>query len=237
MNVREFYFPMIGAGAIPTTGNGGRFSAIITGAAPPTCQYVSAPTVAAGGYSLGAAELAMTSANEVQNVTLFQSDALGIPIDALIYAEFLVRCPVAPSAVNCIASWGLASARNADIDNIAHSMLFNMTASALVNVQCDDNVVDVPNQSTGVTLGTQWKRFGISLRSTDPGLTNKQDIQFFLDGVDGRFTRFERPNGARFSMENSTSGLQIFAQVSKGGGVGVGTIQIGSVYLKYLSAF
>lgn len=227
--VRDIDF--LGCGTVPTTANGGRFSASITGAAPPTVAYVNG-----SGFGLGAVECALTSASQAQVACLHQADVLGINIDQLIRAEFLARCTVAPSAAEVKASFGLCSARNNDVDAIAHSLLFNMTGSAVVNAQCDDNVLDTANVSSGVTLGTAWKRFVIDLGAADPGFTGKQDVHFLLDGTDGRLTEIVRASNARFNVENSTSQLQIFAQMEKASGTGVGTIQIGGVRLYLRSA-
>ncbi|NDF12864.1 MAG: hypothetical protein EB060_08665 [Proteobacteria bacterium] len=217
---------LLNCGTVPTTANGGRFSAAIVGAAPPTVSYVNG-----SGFGLGAVQLALTSASQAQVACFHQADVLGINIDQLIRAEFLARCTVAPDAAPVKASFGLASARNDDVDAIAHSLLFNLTGSAVVNAQCDDNVVDTANVSSGVTLGTAWKRFVIDLGSADPGFTGKQDVRFLLDGTDGRLTEVLRASNAKFSVENSTSQLQIFAQVEKASGTGVGTIQLGGIRL------
>ena len=226
MNPIVLDIDFLNCGTVPTTANGSRFNASITGAAPPTVAYANG-----SGFALGAVQLALTNASQAQVASLFQNDNLGISIDQLVRAEFLVRCPTAPDAAEVKVSWGLASARNNDVDAIAHSLLFNMTGSAVVNAQCDDNVVDTANVSSGVTLGTAWKRCVIDLGSADPGFTGKQDVHFLIDGTDGRLTEIFRASNARFNVENSTSQLQIFAQCEKASGTGVGTLQIGGVRL------
>ncbi len=67
--VRDIDF--LNCGTVPTTANGSRFSASITGVAPPTVAYANG-----SGLLWEAVQLALTNASQAQVASLFQNDNL-----------------------------------------------------------------------------------------------------------------------------------------------------------------
>ena len=151
-------------------------------------------------------EIALTfdSANEVQNVCLDFGDKLCFDIDNLVRFEARVKISGAMTSGSSLA-FGLQSARNDNTDSTTNNAQFKMVgadSTTLVVVETDDNVNDLDDKATGVTLATTYKKFVIDFSG------GKSNVKFYIDGA-------RVASSTTFDMSNATSSLQPFVQIQK----------------------
>jgi hypothetical protein len=187
-----------GTGVITATqADNNRWAAVLTG---------STPTVAlVNPSSTGEVELTNTSTSEVQVATLYQKDVLQYDIDKIRTVKFRVKMNQAALTSGSVVAFGVIGSHNADIDAIAQSVLFQLTAATsttLVYCASDDGTAETAPTSTGVTLINAYKDFEMSFAN------GTSDIKFFIDG---------QPvlAGTTFDMSNYTGSLQLFVQAQK----------------------
>ena len=224
----DFY----GAGAIPDygSGNSGRFVSRVVGAAPPTCTVLS-----------GACHLALTAAEQIQNVCLYQFDKLPFDIDDLIRVSF--KAALNAVAVDAVidAAIGVASAYNAAFASTAAHALFKITGtdtSHVVECESDDGTNDNDDVATGLLLATTYKNFSIDFSQGHqtigpPGdsLAGKGSVQFFMDNAAGNLVRVGRTTN--FDMSNYTAGLQLFAMIKKTSDTALSTVSVKDFEVEY----
>lgn len=172
------------------------------------------------GVNGGGVALALTNANEAQNAPLYWGDVLSIPTNDIKWIDFWAKLSVALTGT-ALCGFGLASARNATMDNISERAMFRIAAGAsAVTVETDNNVVDSGKIASGLNLANRWKHFRIDFEESPLG---RKDVRFWMDNERGQLRRVATKT--LFSMDGSTN-LQLFAQIQKGAGVDVGTLNI-----------
>ncbi|MEL6109653.1 MAG: hypothetical protein AAFU85_26895 [Planctomycetota bacterium] len=175
------------------------------------------PTV--GGLDGGGLRLQLASANEIENLCVFFGDVLAFDIDEIICVEFIVKAPQTLNAASSIA-FGLCSARNDTIDDLAAHASFRCIGNNNVVVETDDGVNDNNGLSSGLSLATSWERYAINFASRNTtieppsvSLGRKSNIEFY--GTNGYGSKRRVASGTRFDMTNYSGGLQPYIQLQK----------------------
>jgi len=158
------------------------------------------PTYTVGGIN-GEFTAAFDSANEVQNVCLFKGDVLNFDIDLIQSIQFRVRVTGTYNAASSLA-FGLCSARNDTIDSLTAHASFRLIGSNSIFVETDDNVRDIDDIATGLSLSTTYRRFYIDFTK------GKNDVQFRVDGQ-------RVASSQLFDMSGYSVGLQPYVQLQK----------------------
>lgn len=209
---REYRWDFRGHQAIPATasGAGTPFVKAVTAA-------VGTPTF--GGLNTGGLRMGFTSNNQVENLCLYFGDVLAFDIDEIVKAWFIVKSVASLTAANTL-SFGLASARNDAIASISACALFQLSGSNAVVLRTTDGTTTKNAISTGLTLGTTWKRFeinfasrGTTLEPPSVSLGRKSNIEFY--GANDLGSSRRVASGTRFDMSAYSVGLQPFVQLQK----------------------
>lgn len=174
-----------------------------------TAQSTFATTAAGLVVTLGAA-------NESKVATVYQNDILSLVLSKL--RSITITAKVSGIDANTTLVMGLASAQADTVDNVTRNLWFKIDGSAstsAVVVECDDNVTDTDDKSTGKTLSSTLKKFTIDLSK---GLS---DIRVFFDGD-------PVATAQTFSMSGlaSTDAAQVFIQLQKASGTGTPSVTI-----------
>jgi hypothetical protein len=101
--------------------------------------------------------------------------------------------------------FGVGSARNDTADSVSDHAWFRMegaNSTTLVYAETDDGTRDVNDVSTGVALGTTYKRFVIDFSG------GKSNVKFYIDGQRVCSTQ-------TFDMSAYSGGLQPIIQLQK----------------------
>lgn len=179
----------------PTSANiGTPWLTDVTGAAPPT--HVR---------SAGAAILSLEATSQVQILGLHHNDALTFDIDDMQRIEMRVKLGASTFTSGSILVFGVCSARNDTADSVGESAWFRMegaNSTTLVYCETDDGTTDKNDISSGVALGTTYKRFVIDFTG------GKSDVKFYIDGV-------RVAASTTFDMSAYSSGLQPIFQLQK----------------------
>lgn len=201
----------------PTAANiGTPWLTVVTGAAPPT--HVR------GGSN---ATLSLTSASQVQILSLAHGDSLAFDIDDIQSIEMRLRLNAALTT-GSILTFGIGSARADDADAVAAHATFRMvgaTSTSAVFVESDDAVRDIDDIATGQTLGTTFKKFYIDFCG------GKSDVKFYMDDAQGNKTRVA-PNQV-FNMSGYSAGLQPIVQLQKAANTNADVVTVD--YVKIIS--
>lgn len=212
----------LGGGAIPTTLSAGYVWKLTdtsaTGA--PTTAFVS-PS-ATGEY-----QMTFSNTSEVQNLCLDWGDILSLDIDNLQSIAFGLRIGSTMDATSRLA-FGLQSARNDNTDNTTNNVQFLLAGSNALLVECDDNVTDVDDIATGLTLNTAYHRFVIDFTG------GKSDIKFYGGLFTGSLSRLAASR--TFSM-TSTGSLQPFVQIQKTANTNTNGVVVDYVEIEYKRLF
>jgi hypothetical protein len=158
-------------------------------------------------YTKGTSVCTMTLNNDnaVVNICNHFNDALDFDIDDIQTVEMRVRIGAATFTSGSILVFGVGSARDDTADNVAANAWFRMegaNSTTLVYCETDDGTRDVNDISSGVTLGTTFKRFVIDFTG------GKSNVKFYIDG--------QRVAASQtFDMSAYSSGLQPIIQLSK----------------------
>lgn len=181
--------------SLPTSANiASPWVVTVTGAAPPTAVRNASNAV-----------FTLTSANQEQILGGGHGDALSFDIDELQSIEFACRLGATTFTSGSILAFGVGSARNNTLNDVAAHAWFRMegaNSTTLVYAESDDGTRDVDDVSTGVTLGTTFKRFVIDFTG------GKSDVKFYIDGQ--RVCASQR-----FDMSAYSAGLQPIIQLQK----------------------
>lgn len=158
-------------------------------------------------YTKGTSEATLTLNNDnaAVIVALHFGDALDFDIDLVQSIEMRVKIGAATFTSGSILTFGLASARNDTADDVAAHAWFRMegaNSTSLVYCETDDGTRDVNDISSGVTLGTTYKRFLIDFTG------GKSDVRFYIDGRQVAASQ-------TFDMSAYSSGLQPIVQIQK----------------------
>jgi len=148
----------------------------------------------------------LTSTSQEQILGGGHGDALSFDIDEIQSIEFACRLGATTFTSGSILAFGVGSARNNTLDNVTANAWFRMegaNSTTLVYAESDDGTRDIDDVSTGVTLGTTFKRFVIDFTG------GKSDVKFYIDGQ--RVCASQR-----FDMSAYSAGLQPIIQLQKG---------------------
>ena len=163
------------------------------------------PTATVGGIN-GELTLANSSATEVQNCCVYQSDVLNYDIDLLQRVEMRVKMTAAVGGVLDSATsfaFGVAGARNDEIDSIAQHALFRAIGSNAIVVESDDGTTDKDDVATGASFTSAvYKKFVIDFTG------GKSNVKFYIDGV-------RVASSTTFDMSAYTAGVQPYFQIQK----------------------
>lgn len=158
-------------------------------------------------YTTGTSLLTMTLNNDnaVVNICAHFNDSLDFDIDLIQSIEMRVRIGASTFTSGSELVFGLGSARSDTTDSVAANAWFKMvgaSSTSLVYCETDDGVRDVDDISSGVTLGTTFKRFVIDFTG------GKSDVKFYIDG--------KRVAASQtFNMSGYSAGLQPIVQLQK----------------------
>lgn len=158
------------------------------------------PTYTVGGIG-GEATLQFDNTTEAQNVCLFQDNDLNWDIDTLQTVEFRVKTVATLDNTTSLA-FGVCSARNDTIDDLAAHASFRLILNNNLVVETDDGTTDKDDIATGATLGAVYKRFVIDFTG------GKSDVKFYVDGV-------RVAASTKFDMSAYSVGLQPYVQIQK----------------------
>lgn len=169
-------------------------------------------------YTKGTSVCTMTlnSDSAVVNICNHFNDALDFDIDDIQTVEMRVRIGAATFTSGSILVFGVGSARDDTADNVAANAWFRMegaNSTTLVYCETDDGTRDVNDISSGVTLGTTFKRFVIDFTG------GKSNVKFYIDG--------QRVAASQtFDMSAYSSGLQPIIQLSKTANTNVDSVVV-----------
>ena len=158
-------------------------------------------------YTKGTSNLTMTLNNDsaIVNICTHFNDALDFDIDLIQSIEMRCKIGAATFTSGSTLVFGLGSARDDTPDSVTAHAWFRMegaNSTTLVYAESDDGTRDVNDISTGVTLGTTFKRFVIDFTG------GKSDVKFYIDG--------QRVCASQtFDMSAYSSGLQPIFQLQK----------------------
>jgi len=194
--------------------------------ADPATPWLVADTSAAGTpvYTRGTsnATLTLAATSEIENVCLYHGDALSFDIDLIKSIEMRVRIGASTFTSGSILCFGLGSARNDTADDVTANAWFRMqgaNSTTLVYAETDDGTRDVDDVSTGVTLGTTFKKFVVDFSG------GKADVKFYIDGA--RVCASQTFNMSAYSV-----GLQPIIQLQKAANTNVDSVIIDYVRIE-----
>jgi hypothetical protein len=158
-------------------------------------------------YTKGTSVCTMTLNNDsaIVNICNHFGDALDFDIDDIQTVEMRVRIGAATFTSGSILVFGVGSARDDTPDSVAAHAWFRMEgarSTTILDVETDDGVRDVSDVSTGVALGTTFKRFVIDFTG------GKSNVKFYIDGQ-------RVAPSQTFDMSGYSSGLQPIIQLQK----------------------
>lgn len=198
------------------------------------------PTVQSA--NLGTLDLALDTANEVQNLCLYMGDVLPFDVGYIVRAEFLAK--VSNAALNAAITGfiGLGNTRNDAIASITKRVGFVLAANAL-NVDAVDGTNTATGKSTGFSLGTTFRRFAIDF--SVGGLTQQPpskskggiaDVRVFVSNDKGALQQVVPATRLDLSaLVAGTDGLQFIFQLQKTANAAAGTLSIKDPAIEVLS--
>lgn len=184
----------------------------------------------------GLMELELQNNNEAQSACLYMGDELSFFIDKLVTIDVWASLTASFAAANSLF-FGMASAQNATLESMTAFAGFKCVGNNNVVVSTDDNVVDLTDKATGMTLGTTIKRFNIDfgsgINSVVGGLSTggKSNVIFSMEDDRGNLRRVCETQ--RFDMSNYSAGFQFLAQCQKTAGTTTGKLSIKQVRISY----
>lgn len=208
-------FRFAGGGALSTTAGANRILLKDTSAS-------GSPTANCDADGL---KLLLASTSEAEVLTAYMGDALVYDID---YLEKIVFYGCKVSGIDAVTQLaiGLASAQNDTLDSITAGAWFRLdgtaSTSALV-VESDDNVTNVDDKATGLTLASTQLTLEIDfttevLTRSPPALSLGKQATFWATDSNGLRRRVA--SNVSFDMSGYSAGLQLFMQLQKASGTG-----------------
>jgi hypothetical protein len=149
--------------------------------------------------------MTLNNDSAIVNICNHFGDALDFDIDDIQTVEMRVRIGAATFTSGSILVFGVGSARDDTPDSVAAHAWFRMEgarSTTILDVETDDGVRDVSDVSTGVALGTTFKRFVIDFTG------GKSNVKFYIDGQ-------RVAPSQTFDMSGYSSGLQPIIQLQK----------------------
>lgn len=201
-------------------------SATFPTSADPATPWLAVDTSAAGTptyvRNASAAVLTLVSTSEVENVCLAHGDALSFDIDSIQSVEMRVKIGASTFTSGSTLVFGVGSARNDTPDSVTANAWFRMegaNSTTLVYCESDDGTTDNDDKSSGVTLGTTYKKFLIDFSG------GKANVKFYIDGV-------RVATSTTFDMSAYSSGLQPIIQLQKAANTNVDAVTVDYVSIK-----
>ncbi len=178
----------------------------------------------------GAMRLALTADDEVQRAALYMGDVLPFDVDDIQRVDIIARASAIGATEDVV--FGVASARNNTLDNVAAHAWFRMDGSNALVCESDDGTTDVNDIATGVTpAAANYFHYGIDfasgIHSQDPpslSLGRKSNLHFTASNSLGSHRRVA--TGSRFSLSQYSAGVQFLFELQKASGVGTPTFDI-----------
>ena len=210
-------------------------------ATPGALRYTVKDTSSAGTptYASDAdgMKLTLASTNEAEVVTMYTSDILFLDIDDIMSITF--------HGVKLSASFlddlviGLGSAHNDTTDSMTANAWFKCTGSNSIVVESDDNVTDIDDIATGLSLGTTPRTlkidFTTEIKTVNPGQSTGKIATFYVEDSNGLMRRVG--TSKCFDMSGYSSGLQPFVQLQKASGTRTPSVTIAGISIEYREAF
>lgn len=194
--------------------------ATLPASADPATAWLIDDTSSSGSpvYTKGTsvATLTLAATSEIENVCLHFGDALDFDIDLIQSVEMRVKLGASTFTSGSTLVFGVGSARADDPDTVTANAWFKMvgaSSTTLVYAESDDGTTDKDDISTGVTLGTTYKRFYIDFRG---GTSN---VKFYIDGQ-------QVCTSTTFDMSQYSAGLQPIIQLQKAANTNVDSVVI-----------
>lgn len=195
-------------------------SATFPASADPATPWLVVDTSSAGSptYVRNASNAVLTLAatSEVENLCLAHGDALAFDIDSIQRIEMRVKLGASTFTSGSELVFGLGSSRNDTTDSVTANAWFKMvgaSSTTLVYCESDDGTNDLDDKSSGVALGTTFKKFVIDFTG------GKSNVKFFIDGV-------RVAASTTFDMSNYSSSLQPIIQLQKAANTNVDAVTI-----------
>jgi len=193
--------------------------------ADPATPWLVVDTSAAGAptavRATSNAVLTLAATSEVENLCLAHGDSLAFDIDSIQTIEMRVKIGAAFTTGSELV-FGLASARNDTTDSVTANAWFKMvgaSSTTLVYCESDDGTRDNDDISSGVTLGTTFKKFLIDFTG------GKSNVKFYIDGARVAASQL-------FDMSGYSLGLQPIVQLQKAANTNVDAVTIDYVEIK-----
>lgn len=195
-------------------------SAAFPTSADPATPWLVADTSSSGSptyvRNASAAVLTLAATNEVENLCLYHGDALSFDIDQLQSIEMRVKIGASTFTSGSILVFGVGSARNDTADSVTANAWFRMegaSSTTIVYCESDDGTTDKDDISSGLTLGTTYKKFLIDFTG------GKSNVKFYIDGA-------RVAASTTFDMSAYSSGLQPIIQLQKSASTNVDAVTI-----------
>jgi hypothetical protein len=174
---------------------------------------------------------ALTATSEAQSSRFDFNGDLLLDIDQLKTVKWRTIFGTIPTGTNYY--FGLATANNATVNDIASRVLFQLKQSMSVTLRTDDGVTDSGDISTPWTpvAGDMWEfvlDFASGIAPAIPNYltkTGKSAIQVF----GGKVGQLRKLGVLNISMANYSAGLQLFSRLDKASGTSVGDATIASI--------
>lgn len=204
----------VGAGALTTTPQGelGLTIKDTSSSGSPTYTHVSGEGLV----------LTMASTSEAEILTVYQNDILPFLLSGLRKVSWTLKVAAFDAVTTLVA--GVASAQNDDPDATSLNAFFKViglaSAPHTVVVEADDNVTNTDDQATGKTITSTLKKLTLDFSL---GLSK---VRCYFDG---------EPCGPDLNLSgaSATDKVQLFLQLQKASGTGVGAVTIREVEVEY----
>lgn len=194
------------------------------------------PTYAGSGLKGLAMTLAAT--NEAEVVTLYTGDVLPFDIAKIERIRFVDVTLTA--SFTGILTVGLASAQNDTADSVTNLVWFRCDGSNALLCESDDNVVDVDDKATGITLSTTPLTleidFTTEIYSASKALSKGKQATFFVSDANNVRRRVCDSTAFRLDGIADGTGLQPFIQIQKASGTGTPAVTVAEIEIYYRTA-
>ena len=168
----------------------------------------------------------MAATSEAEILTIYQSDILAFNVNNLRSMEFTANLAGIDAVTSVVM--GLGAAQNDTLNSIGSGCWFRVngaTSTTVINAETYDGTTRT-TADTGQTVSSTNKRFMINFG--DGGLA---DVRFLIDGQPvATATKFALP------ALTSSSTWQVFFQIQKASGTGVGALTLRELELEAIFA-
>jgi len=199
----QIFSDFFGGGALPLATAGGE------GFVNHDTSSSGAPTFAFQGTADGIYRMQFASTSEAEHLATYLGDAVCIPPTAKAVFECRIAITGTLSADDRVV-FGLASARNATLDNIVDHVWFRMeAANNNILIEGDDGTNDNDDNDTGVDwVSGTYVKLKIDMSDTS-------DVKFYIDGQVVDLTSHEK-----IDVSNAVAGdlLQPYIEMQKDSG-------------------